>query len=188
MEELVLIKANLEYKEQALAFLEEVRAVDAGTPWEYAGMSSLEKYPNNYEEWITLVEDYANGVNLPEGYVPGTTYFLIRTSDNRLVGICNIRHELNEVLLKHGGHVGQTVRPSERGKGYGVKQIEMAVAKLLELGVEDVLITCHKENIPSAKSIEKCLGVLENEITLENGEVLKRYWIKSRELARKRSL
>ena len=45
--------------------------------------------------------------------VPQTIYFLIRKSDNKIIGITNLRHHLNEELLKYGGHIGYGIRTSE---------------------------------------------------------------------------
>ena len=38
------------------------------------------------------------GINLDEGYVPGTTYFYI--DNDQIIGTINIRHCLNDFLLK----------------------------------------------------------------------------------------
>lgn len=88
----------------------------------------------------------------------------------------NIRHELSEFLLNFGGHIGQSIRPSERGKGYGTKQLMLAIEKCAKMGIENVLVTCNIENVASAKTIEKCYGELEN-IVKNGDEILKRYWI-----------
>ncbi len=53
-----------------------------------------------------------------EEKVPARTYFLIRCSDNKIIGMINIRLSLNEKLKKYGGHIGYSIRPTERGKGY----------------------------------------------------------------------
>ena len=87
-----------------------------------------------------------------------------------------IRHFLNERLLNYGGHIGDSVRPSERRKGYATEQIRLALEKCKELGIDNVLMDCDKSNIGSAKSIQKNGGILENEIYLEN-ELVQRYWI-----------
>lgn len=54
-------------------------------------------------------------------YVPDSTFFCIDTRRNIFVGAVNIRHYLNEQLLLDGGHIGDGIRPSERGKGFGTK-------------------------------------------------------------------
>ena len=87
-----------------------------------------------------------------------------------------IRHFLNEKLLNYGGHIGDSVRPSERRKGYATEQIRLALGKCKELGIDNVLMDCDKTNIGSAKAIQNNGGVLENEIYVEN-ELVQRYWI-----------
>ena len=51
MDEVVLVEPSLEYKDDVMSFLEEVRVADEGMHWQYAGMSRLEK-SNTYEEWL----------------------------------------------------------------------------------------------------------------------------------------
>ena len=110
------------------------------------------------------------------GLVPDSTFFCLDTERNRFVGAVNIRHSLNDALLKNGGHIGDGVRPSERRKGVATKMIALALEECKKLGIDKVLMVCDKDNIGSAKSIIKNGGVLENEIT-EDGVIEQRYWI-----------
>lgn len=95
---------------------------------------------------------------------------------NIFVGAVNIRHYLNDSLLKMGGHIGDGVRPSERRKGYATAMIALALEECRKLGIHKVLMCCDKENIASAKSIIHNGGVLENEVE-EKGHLEQRYWI-----------
>ena len=111
-----------------------------------------------------------------DGLVPDSTFFCLDTERNRFVGAVNIRHYLNDALLKNGGHIGDGVRPSERRKGVATKMIALALEECKKLGIDKVLMVCDKDNIGSAKSIIKNGGVLENEIA-EDGVIEQRYWI-----------
>ncbi len=51
------------------------------------------------------------------GWVLDTTLFCLDKDRNIFVGAVNIRHYLNDELLKTGGHIGDGIRPSEK-KGY----------------------------------------------------------------------
>ena len=93
-----------------------------------------------------------------------------------MVGAVNIRHDLNDYLLKYGGHIGDGIRPSERRKGYATEMIRLALEECRKLGLTRVLVTCDKNNIGSAKSIIRNGGILENEV-LEKGVIKQRYWI-----------
>ncbi len=90
--------------------------------------------------------------------------------------LVDIRHHLNEPLLKNGGHIGDGVRPSERRKGIATAQIGLALQECKKFEIDKVLITCESWNIPSAKSIINNGGVLENEVEVE-GKMFQRYWI-----------
>lgn len=106
---------------------------------------------------------------------PAHTYFLIQ-EDKRIIGAINIRHDLNEYLFNFGGHIGYGIRPSERKKGYASLMLSMALPIAKELGINEVLITCDKNNIGSAKTIINNGGVLENEVS-GDGEITQRYWL-----------
>lgn len=111
-----------------------------------------------------------------DGLVPDSTYFCLDEERDKFVGAVNIRHCLNEKLLLDGGHIGDGVLPEERGKGIATRMIAMALAECRKLGIERVLMVCDKDNIPSARTIQKNGGILENEPVVD-GVIQQRYWI-----------
>lgn len=111
--------------------------------------------------------------------VPDSTFFCLDEERNIFVGAVNIRHYLNERLLRSGGHIGDGVRPSERRKGIATAMIGLALNECKKLGINRVLMVCDKDNIGSAKSIERNGGLLENQIE-DDGEIVQRYWIELR--------
>ena len=137
--------------------------------------------PVPYEEFdvATHLKELANmakGINLPEGWVPMQVYWLTRNS--RIIGECGLRNELTDALRKFGGHIGYSIRPSERNKGYGTKMVKLAMEKARGLGIDRVLITCDKDNIASQRVIQKNGGVLDSESFSEQaGRITQRYWI-----------
>jgi len=163
-----LIFPTIEFKQAALEYRQA--HFDAGE-MDIHGDGGLD-YAETYEDWLAKVQD---DVTRDDGnLVPATTYFGV--SDGKIVGTIQIRHKLNDFLLNFGGHIGYGVHPSERGKGYGVKMLALAIQKCREIGLEKVLITCDKGNIGSAKTIIKNGGVLQNEV-IEDGGITQRYWI-----------
>lgn len=110
-------------------------------------------------------------------YVPDSTYFCLDTDRNIFIGAVNIRHYLNDELIVSGGHIGDGIRPTERGKGYGTKMISLALEECEKMGIREILMCCDKDNIASAKTIIKNGGVLENEV-YEGNTAVQRYWIK----------
>ena len=145
-----------------------------------------EKNHTNHSPWAIFKNDYHDfdyyldhlEIKTAEnGKVPDSVFFLLDEEKDRLLGAVNIRHYLNDYLLREGGHIGDGIRPSERRKGYATKMIGLALNECKRLGIDKVLITCNKDNIGSAKSIINNGGILENEIVNEDGELEQRYWI-----------
>jgi predicted acetyltransferase len=138
---------------------------------------NLQYLKDNFQEYVKKLISESEGKNLPEGYVPQTTLWLIDRDE--FIGRVSIRHELTEQLLKVGGHIGYDIRPSKRKMGYGKKILEMALPEAKKLGIEKVLVTCNETNIGSKKIIEENGGVLENIVEMGERKPRKlRYWIK----------
>ena len=162
------VKASEEYCEQIQAMLEEWNATgEKIVPYAIRRLDyrDFAYYCENLE-----VKDSGGGL------VPDSTFFCLDEERNVMVGAVNIRHALNESLLLNGGHIGDGVRPSERGKGIATRMIGMALEECRKLGIGRVLMVCDKDNIASAKSIRNNGGILENEIVVD-GVVEQRYWI-----------
>jgi predicted acetyltransferase len=104
----------------------------------------------------------------------------IRENDNRLVGMIDIRHMLNDYLKSFGGHIGFSIRKSERRKGYAKEQLRMALLECKKLNLNQVLITCDKDNAASRKVIISMNGVFENEVYDKfDNTITQRYWIQT---------
>jgi len=176
-EEITLIFPTIDYKEQAKEMMEEARKYDADNPDIWAGYSSMEKY-ETYEDWLQKLEKDLDFENIKPGRVPASTYFLLRKSDNKIVGIINIRFYLNDFLENYGGHIGYSVRATERRKGYGYKQLLLGLEKCLDIPINKVLITCRESNKGSAKIIEGCGGIYEDTRFYQaENDNFRRYWI-----------
>ncbi|XZL29214.1 GNAT family N-acetyltransferase [Clostridium perfringens] len=171
MEKIKLILPNLNFKNE----IEEYKKEFILNGDSMDGCAELGKI-EFFEEWIQILKDNSHISTVRGGFVPSSTYMAIRESDNRIVGMIDIRHFLNNYLEKFGGHIGYSVRKSERKKGYAKKMLELALEKCKELNINRVLLTCSKDNIPSMKTILSQGGVLENEV-LEGERITCRYWI-----------
>ena len=110
--------------------------------------------------------------NLPEGWVPDSTFWLIN-QDKRILGVVNIRHQLTEFLLNSGGHIGYGIRPSERRKGFATKLLSLSLEKAKELGIRKALVVCNEDNTGSFKTIINNGGIPDSDF-IEEMETLLR--------------
>lgn len=148
-----------------------------------AELGDEERYPfpmdfeyDDFSSLLRRIENFAKGLDLPPGFVPSTTYWLV--IGDELVGASNLRHQLNDVLRNHGGHIGMGVRPSRRGTGLGKRVLAMTIEKAVAMGIREIHIHCHKDNQPSVKMIMANGGVLDSEgIDPGSGRALQRYVI-----------
>jgi predicted acetyltransferase len=134
----------------------------------------------SFSRYLELLEEQERGVNLPQNHVPSTFLFVFK--GQRIVGRVSIRHMLNDVLLRVGGHIGYVVVPECRRQGYATAILGEAVHIAREkLGIGRVLVTCDDDNVGSIRTIENNGGVLENVITGPDLDKPKRrYWIDAR--------
>jgi len=145
---------------------------------EHLAAGEFKNLQKSYSAFLRQRKRFASEETVPKGYVPDTLYFLMDEGGDKILGRVSIRHRLNDHLLNNpGGHIGYAIAPSERRRGYATQQLRLALEICRKMGISPVLITCHKDNIASAKVIRKNGGVLEDERVCEEGKVFQRYWI-----------
>jgi len=170
MNSLKLISPSLEYKNSFLEMLEEWKASgEPLSPW------TIGIYKENFEEYIFKLLNASKGIGVSETYVPHSSYWLVNENE-KILATSNLRHKLNEKLLKKGGHIGYGVTPSERRKGNATKILELTLLEAHKKGIEKALLTCYKTNIGSAKTITKNGGKLWKE-ALTGERMTSYYWI-----------
>jgi len=170
-EKLRLIQPNYTLREAFLAFRAEFPAGE-----EVPGLASMKT--GDFDTDVHDALNHAQGIGLADGWVPAHTFWLVR-NETAIIGVLQIRHSLTQFLEAEGGHIGYSVRPSERGKGYATRMLAMALDEARRLGLKRVLITCDQRNVASARVIQKNGGRLENEVVSRvPGRIYtQRYWI-----------
>ncbi len=173
-DDMLLVVPTIKYKDEIKRFRQEF--IEFGGDMD--GCLSL-KSMDTVEEWLKQVDDFSNKETCPKKYVPSTQFIYVRKSDNKIVGVIQIRHYFNEFLEKFGGHIGYSICYSERRKGYATRMLNDILPICKEMGLEKILITCLKENIGSIKTILNNGGIFENTVFEPKENVyLNRYWIK----------
>ncbi|MBO5109339.1 MAG: GNAT family N-acetyltransferase [Clostridia bacterium] len=170
-ENLILQRPSDDYAAQITEYRREF--LDVGDSMD--GCGSL-RQTEDAMEYIRSCRIKENIATVPTHLVPGTQFFLIRKSDSKIIGMLQVRHYFNEYLEKYAGHIGYSVRPSERRKGYAKQMLHMALPFCLELGIRRVLICCLEDNMGSERTIRANGGVYESTVE-NNGRRLKRFWI-----------
>ena len=170
---LKLIKLTKEYEKQLGEMIDEWKT---DQELNQTNRSPRAIFKNDYHDFDHYLENLENRSE-KDGMVPDSVFFLLDEDRNRLLGAVNIRHYLNDALLKEGGHIGDGIRPSERRKGYATEMIRLALIECKKLGIDKALMTCARDNIGSVKSIVKNGGVLENEFVNSEGVAEQRYWL-----------
>ena len=129
-----------------------------------------------WPDYVAFLEAARCATELPAPWVPST--FLLAEVDGAVVGRTSIRHNLTDRLLLTGGHIGYAVLPAYRLRGYATEILRQSVVIAHSLDISPVLVTCDEGNEPSARTIERCGGTLENVVdNPEGGPPKRRYWI-----------
>ena len=173
LEGFILTEPSMEYDRQIQAYRKAfLRCGDS-----MDGCGSLRSLEST-RDWIDQVEAYKSADTVPPQRVPSSQYIYVRRADSRIVGMIQIRHCFNAFLEKYGGHIGYSVCPGERRKGYATQMLKSVLPICKALGIHRVLITCQQGNEGSRRTILKNGGVYESTVWEPEEKVwLERYWI-----------
>ena len=172
MEKLELIQPNKSYEKQAIEYIQEFYKYNSNIN----GVGGLYRYLDNYDAWLKKLEEDRTR-KMTEEKVPAETYFLVRKRDNKIVGMINIRLQLNEKLKAFGGNIGYSIRPTERRKGYNKINLYLALQICQKHKIKEVMLDCDKDNLGSAKTMQALVGKLTKEYYDENVKCLVQQYV-----------
>lgn len=161
MDRLRLVYPGREHEQQVWDYLREFREANS----EIYGVGGLTRYEGDYEGWLAhlVAQHYTSAAESDR--VSAETFLLMKSTTTagdheRLVGMVDIRLELTNQLLMRGGHIGYSIRPSERRKGYNKVNLLFALYVCRQYGIEVALLTCREDNIGSEKTMRALGGKL----------------------------
>ncbi|MGI8906860.1 MAG: GNAT family N-acetyltransferase [Candidatus Sumerlaeaceae bacterium] len=171
---LELVDPTEEYEAEYDAMIAEILA--DGNTCGYSGYMLHDRGDSNFAQYVGKLRDEAAGLNLPEGRIPQTTFWLLENG-KRLAGEIRLRHTLTPSLLQRGGNIGYIVRPSFRNRGCATFMVQQVLDRARKRGIDQVLITCDAENAASISVIQKCGGQLDEQKVTPDQDWL-RFWIR----------
>ena len=172
MEKFYLEVPTIERKQEAIEFVNEFNEYNS----KVNGSGGLDRYVDDYEGWLVKLEEYLH-LTPNKDKVPAVTYFLVRSNDNRIVGMINIRLALNDYLRRGPGHIGYSIRPTERRKGYNKINLYLGLKVCREHGIDNVLMDANAVNPASWRTMEALGGKRVKEWVNEDGNEVYNYEI-----------
>lgn len=176
MEKIKLVRPTIEWKEKALAYREEHFA--AGE--KVINGSELLDQIDSYEQWLEQVSENTNPQTVSATWVLTDTFFAVRETDQKIIGIIDLRHTLND-FLKDFGNCGYSVAPTERKKGYATEMLRLLLLHAADCGMEKLHLSVEKSNEASIRTIVKNGGNYERSFTFE-GELADIYGLDCRKI------
>lgn len=151
-----LVRPTIELKEKALNYRQE--HFD-NNEMIINGSELLDK-SDSYEEWLQAVTNNADEKTVNPEWVLTDTFFAIDNDTQRIIGIIDLRHTLNDFLMNFG-NCGYSVRPSERRKGYATEMLKQLLNVAKKAGLKELHLSVEQNNEPSKKTITKNGGEYE---------------------------
>ncbi|MSS02361.1 GNAT family N-acetyltransferase [Floccifex porci] len=167
-----LVKVNEEYKEEALEFKKEFFDCNETVINGSALFDQL-----SFDDWMDLVKKNENIETVSKDWAVSSVFFLMLES--KIIGITEIRHSLTTPFLQeYAGHIGYSIRPSYRKKGYGTKLLSLAKDYCREIGLKEIRLGCYCDNVGSIRVIENNQGICIKKKEYLDGKLMYIYEIK----------
>jgi len=167
MNDVILVKPNEKYEK---SFVNYVLSYEKIKDEHY--FTKYKKAIENFQDYLQDLHNYSIGKNLLQGDVITSNFWLI--DQHEVVGVVRIRHQ----EVDSAGHIGYDISPDYRNRGYGFQILKLALQEAINIGLEEVILTCNVDNLASKKIIEKNNGKLLGTIfDEEENEYLYRYCI-----------
>lgn len=118
----------------------------------YFGVS-FEDFKNKF--FIELLRS-SRGIEPRVGYVPNTYYFL--WYQDQIIGLFKVRHFLNDKLRYGSGHIGYSIHPKFRGKGFATEGLRLVIHEIKDWILEDELYFSSNKDNPASLKVQLANG------------------------------
>lgn len=186
MDKFYLKEPSAECKSDIIDYLDEFHKCDSDLNG--FGMLARISAKFSFEEALERCLNMADSsYSWAHGRCPNKVFLLIRERDNRVIGNIQVRWDLTDEILRFVGHIGYSIRPTERRKGYNKINLYLGLVEAKKLGIKKCIIGCDVSNIGSDKTmralggellrseIDPSDGVLTNVYSFNVDEVLNKY-------------
>lgn len=173
-DELIFVAPAMEYADEIVSYRQEMLEANSS----FDGCFSMKRMPNP-KDFIEHCAGWADtarelGINGARGNV----FLVLRKYDMKMVGCLQVHTVLNDFMQEYTGHIGYSVRPSERRKGYAKRILAYAIKYMDSQGFDEIFISCIPENEASKKTILSNGGEFIERVFFEQEDVyLNRYKI-----------
>ncbi len=110
----------------------------------------------DYDKWVERVNKCSEEAQDEWGRF---YLYLAFDSNDKLIGLLNIRYDMDFDKREYYGDIGYAIRPTERRKGYAKELLKHGLEVCKDNGLDYVIIGCYRDNVGSKKVIEGNGGV-----------------------------
>ena len=157
-----LVTPSVRYRDSFLAGAAEFQAEDRlDSTYSVCLGYDIEDLRRRFDRFVRDLVDLGEpGRGIGGRYVDRVLWLV---DGDEYIGQSSIRPELcTKYLITYGGHIGYSIRPSRRRRGYGREILSMSLEISRDMGLKKVLVTCDSDNLGSQKVIERNDGVFES--------------------------
>lgn len=126
---------EVDWKEE-LGLFQAIPAIENGFSHSFAFTDDVEFREAALPRLIA--ESNAENIGPAPGRVPQTYYFL--WDGDEIVGVFKLRHQLTDELRQRCGHVGYSIHPNLRGRGYATAGLSRLIKEARRIVREDALL------------------------------------------------
>ena len=114
-------------------------------------------------------------IEMINGVIKAVRFHIVLHGTMTSVGYCDLRFEMNEEMY-YAGNIGYRIYTPYRGNSYAYDAAKVLLKVGFDVyGMDEIIITCSPENVPSRRTIEKLHGQL-----LETTAVPADHWLAQR--------